>query len=783
MQKSSERIVIFLLIFSPLAFGTVEPWSLLIMEGGAFLGLFLYLVSAYKNDQKLYEIPGLLPLLCFLGYILFQLIPLPAFLVRILSPGIHQIYIDTVGIFQPVDWLPLTLNRQETLSEFFRFGAYAAFYILVVQLFSRAAYLKRVVLIVASFAASLSIVAILQHFTAEGKIYWFREFARGTHFGPYVNRNHYAGFMEIVTPLVVVLAFYLKPIVIADTLKERIVSFFDHPNIHRYLGFSFGALIMAVSVFVSISRGGIVSLMIALSILGILLSRYRSKTKGALILSYLCFLLMISIGWFGWNPIFERFNNIRGNAGEITENRLNVWRDSQHTVACFPITGTGFGTFQHSYQIYRTLPKPANYTHAHNDYLELLTNGGIIGTAVVVWFLVSIFTKFYSGLKRRREPYMIYLGYGAFVGTLSILLHAATDFNFQIGANGLYFFFLFTLLVAAPNTRIRFRSTPTRLHLCKKSPSLGLLFLTAILLGGCLFTNGGNLIAKNTISEVLPLLMQKDIPEEEREPLLKKISRANIWNPMRGDFSLFTADLITRFKFDIKDPEPIYQQAIFLSPTNSYFHNELAMHYTKKGKNDLADALFRASLKYDPMNDQAYSVYGAWLLGQKKRAQGLQLIQKAISLSPQKTRSYITLMVEQGIGETDINETLPDKVVPHIIFAEHLEKAGSFDAANTAFEKALLYLPNENEVKPEYFLTICKYYREQLKPENALDVMRTAINYLPDNVSIRLMLGKLYEDQGISYRAIEEYQKVLMIDPYHKIAKHRIAKLEKESTS
>ena len=783
MEKASQRIVIFLLIFSPIAFGSVEPWALLIMECGAFLALFLYLLNARHKAEKLYKVPGLLPLACFLGYLLFQLLPLPAFLVRILSPGIYQIYVDTVGVFQPVDWLPLTLNRNDTLLAFFRFGAYAAFYVLLIQLFSKGAYLKRVVSIVTVFAASLSIIAILQHFTADGKMFWFRDINAGTPFGPYVNRNHYAGFMEMVIPIVVALFLFLRPTIISDSFKEKIVMFFDHPNMPKYMLFGFGALVMTVSVFVCLSRGGIVALMLALALLGCLLTIYRSKTKGALILTLLCMLTMISVGWFGWDPIFERFNQIRNYSGDITENRLTVWNDSKGIINEFPLVGTGFGTFQNSYRIYRTLPGPTFYTHAHNDYLELTTDGGILGVSLMAWFLGSVFFRSLGALKKRREPYMIYIGCGAFAGISAILFHSVTDFNFHIGANGLYFFFLSALFVSAAHTRIRFRSAPSRLPSFKNYPSTALVISTTLLLGGCLFTNSGNFVANSAIFDVVLKLTQKDLPEAEKVLLHKKISQAAFWNPLNGYFPLFKADLIVKSGEEKEISEPFYQRAVTLSPSSALFHKELALYYTEKGKNDLADALFRASVKYAPMNEQNHRAFGTWLLDQGRIDTGLQLIQRAISLAPRNTESYIILLKEKNIKDALIERTLPDLVLPHIIFAEHLEKTGSVNEANAVFEKALVFLPNEKEVKPEYFSPIYKHYQKQMKPEKAIDVLRMATAHMPDNASVRLNLAKLYEDQGISYRAVEEYQKVLMIDPYHKTAKRRLAALRDEKAS
>ncbi len=781
MEKLCQRIVIILLIYAPLAFGTVTPLTLLITEGGAFLGLLLYLIHATKNHKKLYQVPGLVPLLCFLGYILFQLLPLPAFLVRILSPEIYQIYADTVGVFQPIDWIPLTLNREDTLSEFFRYGAYVAIYVLLTQLFTKQTYLKKVVSIVAIFGACVAIVSILQHYTADGKTYWLWDLHIGNSFGPYGNHNHYAGLMEMIAPLIIALFLFSAPTLISDTFKEKVLEFFDHPRIHRYLLLGTGAFIILVSVFVSLSRGGMISLMLSLVVFGIILDTNRVKKRGAKVISIICLVTLVSVGWFGWDLIFDRFDLIRDQQGDIAEARVQVWQDSQHIIADFPVTGTGFGTYRYCYPIYRTFPGRKAFTHAHNDYIELVTDGGILGTLFVGWFLVPVFFRSFRRLKKRREPYMIFVGCGAVTGILAILIHSLTDFNFHIGANGLYFSFLAALFVATSNTRIRYRSGSTKLGKIKKPFSpLWVLFILFLALT-CLFHGSGNLISRKTVFSAMPHLYSDEAPPEKMNKILIDLKKNTFWNPFWALSPLMIADALTKNEPAHKDAVHYYQKAVVHSPADQLFHHQLANYYSEIGKLDKAEALYRASVQYASMSERAHKVYGTWLLDQERTDEGLEVLKKAISLAPHRTETYLTLLAEKGLSDEQIAACLPDRVLPYISYGKYLESGGKSEAAEAAFQKALLYLPNEEEAKPGYFFPIYKYYMAQEAPEKALEVMRTAIQYLPDNVSVRLAAARLYEEQGVWYRAEEEYQKALMIDPYNRTVKHRLKKLQSKT--
>jgi hypothetical protein len=126
MTGTSYRLLIFLLIFSPLAFGTVEEWSLAVLEITAVLAFCILLSNQIRNKKALF-------LMLFLAYIAFQLIPLPPALVKIISPDTYTLYSETIGVTAPLTWLPLTIHKKATLMEFFRFSSYAAVYILTAE--------------------------------------------------------------------------------------------------------------------------------------------------------------------------------------------------------------------------------------------------------------------------------------------------------------------------------------------------------------------------------------------------------------------------------------------------------------------------------------------------------------------------------------------------------------------------------------------------------------------------------------------------------------------------
>jgi len=120
--RFSKAILFFLILFTPLAFGTVEPWSYAVMEILTAAAFLSFTFSLVRKKEDLHAVPGMVPLLLFLAYILFQLVPLPPFMVEFLSPGAFSIQEKAFALTDTHSWMTLSVNHRAGLSEFFRYG-------------------------------------------------------------------------------------------------------------------------------------------------------------------------------------------------------------------------------------------------------------------------------------------------------------------------------------------------------------------------------------------------------------------------------------------------------------------------------------------------------------------------------------------------------------------------------------------------------------------------------------------------------------------------------------
>jgi O-antigen ligase len=304
---------------------------------------------------------------------IFQILPLPASCVGVVSPVAYKFYESTLGVMGPMTLIPLTLNIKATVKELLRFTSYFMAYWLCAQVLVDKHRLKKTVLIIAGLGAGIAVYALIERFLTNGKIYWLFSIPEGnTHMGPYVYKNHYAGFIEMVLPVVFAAFLYYKPKIRYGTFRETLLETLTTPysNIHILLGFA--ALLMATSQFVSFSRGGTVCLSLSMIAFVVMAGMFQKGKMGrkAMVVMMFFFVLVLAVGWFGWDSVYRNFE-VPFTKSEVDLNGRTVfWKDSMAIIRDFPLTGTGFGTFADVYPSYRSFPGNFLVDHAHSDIVE-----------------------------------------------------------------------------------------------------------------------------------------------------------------------------------------------------------------------------------------------------------------------------------------------------------------------------------------------------------------------------------------------------------------------------
>jgi O-antigen ligase len=416
-------------ILSCLLFGAVESWSIALVSAFTAFAFISFAFTAGKDDFSFSGAKSLMlsMALCLL-YLLFQMLPLPVSVLGALQERFREIVTlspNSLPAFHSISVYPFA-----TEMDFCRFLLYA-------MVFSAAAFgtkdwenAVRIIRALAVFGFLLALFGIIQRAAWNEKIYWFRELTQGGHpFGPFVNRNHFAGFVGMIIPLSLGIAFRSR-----QTEKKLMFGFFS--------------VVMAIGIFFSLSRGGTISFFAGLMVFSFVsLTKGMSKKK---LVPVFLFVLVLAVYLLslGISPIIERFarTDVSG------EDRFAVWQGTLSAFRDFPLFGSGLGTFQYVFRAYQPDGVTRYYDHAHNDYLELLLEAGVVGVliaAVFFFFLFRIIMK--AGWKGRD----IYLGAGFFASITTIAFHSIIDFNLHIPSNAILFSLILGLAVATGKEGVR----------------------------------------------------------------------------------------------------------------------------------------------------------------------------------------------------------------------------------------------------------------------------------------------------------------------------------------
>jgi O-antigen ligase len=398
---------------SALLFGAVESWSMAIV-GVITTAAFVPFVGKWKSSgESGPDTRGIiLPALIHLLYPLFQLIPLPLSVLNVFHVKLRELVTlspDLAPAFHSISVYPFATETELShLMVYLMVFSMAAFGI---RDRHRAFRLMRGLMI---FGFVIGIFGIIQRATSNESIYWFRKLSQGgIPFGPFVNRNHFAGFLGMIIPFSVAFAS------MARSLEKRVM-------------YGFFGIIMAVALFFSLSRGGIISFFGGILVfLFLVFTKGKSRMKLAPLFIFL-FFFAVYLVYLGASPVIERF----AKSGVTDAQRLSAWVGTLTAFRDFPLFGSGMGTFPYIFKIYQPEGLPGFWDHAHNDYLELLLEGGIIGVLVLAVFMLSILIRI---LKAPWDERGTYLG-AAFLSSITTMaVHSIVDFNLHIPSNAILF--------------------------------------------------------------------------------------------------------------------------------------------------------------------------------------------------------------------------------------------------------------------------------------------------------------------------------------------------------
>lgn len=420
----ANKIIFFLIctiiVFSTLAYGTVHQPIIAIFYFLVVLTVVLWAVD------------------CFLGKKLrinLSLLQVPIVLTGIYG-FIQVIPFGTLPEMAGITGVPRTISldpfaTQINAIHFFSFSLFLA--VLLVYLDS-AARLRRLVNVITIFGFIFAFFAILQSFLSPNKIYGLYDTKMGASFGSFVNRHNFAAYIEMTIALPLGLIF-------AGAVKKD-----------KRLLYITAIALMGVALLLSKSRGGLVAFLAEIVLLVILTRKSSSSKQFGLKIALAGLLVVGIIGgaiFVGGESSLTRIAET-ATSKDVTTDRGHIWRVTLSAISHNMPFGAGLGAFGVAYTPYDDYNGLERVEQAHNDYLQVLSDAGIVGLLIGLFFLYTL-TR--TGIRntRTKNAYRRGVAIGAFSGCFAILVHSIFDFVLHITAISTLFLTLLGLVVASGN--------------------------------------------------------------------------------------------------------------------------------------------------------------------------------------------------------------------------------------------------------------------------------------------------------------------------------------------
>jgi O-antigen ligase len=638
-----NRGLLFLLVFTSLAFGAVEPWSISIMEFVAF-GTFL-LHAAQRGLSLPARRPARALLALFLllvGLVLLQLLPLSEVILKAVSPAADAVW-RRFGDAPAGTRRTMSLYPDATRQELFRVLAYAAVFVVVVRECRTRAQVRSLATAILLMGGFLAVFAVVQKLTWNGRIFWvfpvseLKRSGRGI-WGPFINRNHFAGYLAMVIPL----GLGLLMSVVRDSrdhrdaaLRRRLGRFLASDGFVPSAGIFLLVVLMSACLFSTKSRGAMAAWAVASLFLLWITWRRRSLRARALAPLLAAAAVGAVVLLPSWERVAQRFEDL-GESQQV--GRLHVLDDALGIVADYPLFGTGFGTFGQIFRRYQTTHPRLYYDHAHNDYLEMATDTGSVGFLLATATGLVFFFSLFRAWRGTRSRFASCIGAGGLASCVAITVHSVADFNLRIPANALLFTLVAGLTYAAIfNLSGRRGNPPAAGNAAPPRPAAAtrpLLGLGAALLALLVLSlPAREFLADFHFRRVERMLDDKSTPELDLKPIgggtidsyaraIASLTKAAGLEPSRSIYPQALGELYARLGAWATTMESLAvplpagalsgkqahtlaiaatQRAVFLEPTNPVLHLTLARLFAAEdGGLARANAQIRLALAAHP---------------------------------------------------------------------------------------------------------------------------------------------------------------------------------------
>jgi O-antigen ligase len=369
------------------------------------------------------------------------MLPLPSGLVKIISPktfALRQQLLMTNDqlLMTTVSFVPFA-----TKIEFLKWLTLSGFFLFLLNWkpFNRSI-INHLILTVMLVGIAESLYGMSEFFSGHRRILNLgMEISSVT--GTFINRNYFAGYLLMVIPLSVGYFFSREAFQRGRYMgwRHRLSSLDG-----KTLLIAFGIVLMILGLLFSASRMGIVSLLLSFSLISFLFRESQKGQKFSKTTVLIFGLALLWAAWIGLDAVISRFFFV----SEGFEDRWMFWVNTFQIFKDFPLFGSGLGTFVHIFPMYRSFHIRGLVTHAENDFLQLLSEVGLIGIGLLVLVFAFLFFRAVVAIRSfHSRDSKKYIGIGGMVGILALMFHSLVERNIQVPANAFLYTFVFALIL------------------------------------------------------------------------------------------------------------------------------------------------------------------------------------------------------------------------------------------------------------------------------------------------------------------------------------------------
>ncbi len=454
-----ERIIFILalavFVLAAIPYGSVEAWWEAAFACAAFaLGALWMFEGLLRGRWGVRGLRLLAPVACLMLFAWLQTVPLPA-------------------LGENKSWVALSADPYETRRFVLKIGALMVWGALVLRSLTNRRRLRALVCLVTGIAIASAVFGVARQ-AAQQTVYeggfGLAHLTRGVGYGQFINRNHFALLMEMGLGLEL-------GYVAAGGVRSR-----------RMIPLCLGALVpLCGAVVLTNSRGGIFSMLAQFGFVALMWALIRRRgaqdakdavesaavenvrgngaralLRGAVyvvVTLSLATSLLVAVIWLGGGPLVAKMEMLpeEVRAGSVDERagvkRLEVWRATLALIESHAVVGSGFGAYPTA--VTRTHDASGEWSPeaAHNEYLELLAGGGLVGAALFVWFVATL-SRYVVRALRARDFVRRAACLGALSSIVGVALHSAGEFGLHITINSLALTALFVIIVAAGDGKL-----------------------------------------------------------------------------------------------------------------------------------------------------------------------------------------------------------------------------------------------------------------------------------------------------------------------------------------